>query len=246
MNVDKQFLAEISKPGDRIDIEYCALLFSSRLQDSVSVLETPRILDDQVNDFLTSFPEFAESHAFNAEYLTGVVGEVLGYRGDNVEYFSPENSLLDRVVSNRLGIPISLAAIYFSVGKRLGMTVHGINFPGHFLIRVMEPDNSARIVDPFANRVLTKSEVEALVRSARQSFGFFKKSWMENAHPHDVLMRMLENLKSVYSSLENVKNALVCLDFQLMIKPEEPLFLEQASALRASDPRTQTGGSSLN
>jgi regulator of sirC expression with transglutaminase-like and TPR domain len=38
-------------------------------------------------------------------------------------------------MDRRLGIPITLSVVYLEVGWRLGLPLHGVNFPGHFLVR---------------------------------------------------------------------------------------------------------------
>lgn len=231
MDVEKQFATEIAKPADEIDIEYCALLVSARLQNDPDAFKATLELDAQVNAFLTDHPDFAETHALNAQYLTSLVGGILGYRGDNVEYYSPDNSLLDRVIQNRLGIPISLAAIYSSVGKRLGINVSGVNFPSHFLIRVQEPDGSEVIVDPFAHQILNADHVKLIRETAEQRLGGSHPSWLANAHPHDVLVRMLQNAKAIYNHLEEYEAMLICLKFQIAIRPTDETFLNELEVL---------------
>jgi len=68
-----------------------------------------------------------------------------GFTGNATEYYDPRNSYLNEVIDRRRGIPISLAVVYLSVGRRLGMPVHGLNAPGHFLVR-----HGERVLDPFA------------------------------------------------------------------------------------------------
>lgn len=34
------------------------------------------------------------------------------------------------------GIPITLSLVYMEVGRRLGLTLVGCNFPGHFMLRL--------------------------------------------------------------------------------------------------------------
>ena len=52
------------------------------------------------------------------------------------------NSSLVYVIERRRGIPISLVAIYMLVGRRLGLTIEGCNFPGHFLALAREVDTT--------------------------------------------------------------------------------------------------------
>ena len=59
-----------------------------------------------------------------------------GLRGDENDYYNPQNENLHYVITKKKGVPISLAAVYMLVGMRLGIRIEGCHFPGHFLARV--------------------------------------------------------------------------------------------------------------
>jgi regulator of sirC expression with transglutaminase-like and TPR domain len=74
------------------------------------------------------------------------------FSGNRDRYEDPRNSCLNQVLDRRSGIPITLSVVYMEVGRRAGLAIDGVNFPGHFLVRV--PDTVGRrprglIVDPF-------------------------------------------------------------------------------------------------
>ena len=50
------------------------------------------------------------------------------------------NSFLCEVLDRRTGIPISLSVLYLEVSRRVGVLAQGVNFPGHFLVRVAIED----------------------------------------------------------------------------------------------------------
>ena len=58
--------------------------------------------------------------------------------GNRDRYEDPRNSCLNEVLDRRTGIPITLSVVYVEVGRRAGLRVDGINFPGHFLVRLPE------------------------------------------------------------------------------------------------------------
>ena len=49
-----------------------------------------------------------------------------GFKGNTKNYYEVENSYLNCVMDRRIGIPISLSAIYLFLGQRLGLPVFGI------------------------------------------------------------------------------------------------------------------------
>ena len=57
-----------------------------------------------------------------------------GFAGNATDYGDPRNSFLDDVLDRRLGIPITLSVLMMEVGRRCGLSMHGVGMPGHFLV----------------------------------------------------------------------------------------------------------------
>ena len=53
-----------------------------------------------------------------------------------------------RVIDRRKGLPVALGILYIETARTLGLETCGLNFPGHFLIRLQWKSGRA-IVDPF-------------------------------------------------------------------------------------------------
>ena len=73
----------------------------------------------------------------------------LGFSGNAQDYYDPRNSYLNDVIERRLGIPITLAVVYIEIGRRIGLQLHGVSFPSHFLVKCTLRDG-AIILDPYA------------------------------------------------------------------------------------------------
>ncbi|MFT4622029.1 MAG: regulator of sirC expression with transglutaminase-like and TPR domain [Myxococcota bacterium] len=71
-----------------------------------------------------------------------------GFCGDAEDYYAPRNSCLDQVMHRRSGQPILLSVVYMEVARRCGVRVHGVGFPGHFLV-MPQVDGEPFFVDPF-------------------------------------------------------------------------------------------------
>ena len=63
-----------------------------------------------------------------------------GFSGDTENFDDPRNSFLNEVLDRKLGIPITLSIIYMEVGRRLGLPLKGVSFPGHFLVKFSTQD----------------------------------------------------------------------------------------------------------
>ena len=78
--------------------------------------------------------------------------EELGFSGNTADYYDPRNSFLNDVIERRLGIPITLSVVYIEVGRRVGLPLHGVSFPAHFLVKCVVREG-AIVLDPYAKGV---------------------------------------------------------------------------------------------
>src|SRR5574337_509226 len=79
-----------------------------------------------------------------------------GFHGNNDDYYDPRNSFLNDVLDRRTGIPITLSTVYMEVGRRLGLCLHGVGMPGHFLVKYVGPDEEI-VIDPFNEGAIVSS-----------------------------------------------------------------------------------------
>jgi regulator of sirC expression with transglutaminase-like and TPR domain len=131
----------------------------------------------------------------------------LGFGGNVNDYYDPRNSYLHEVLDTRRGIPITLALLYAELASHAGLTARGINFPGHFLVKLRMPRGEL-VVDPFTGHSLSREELEerlAPYRRRRGLVGEFEaplELFLQAAPPRDVLARLLRNLKEIHRSAE--------------------------------------------
>lgn len=88
-----------------------------------------------------------------------------GFQPNIGNYYDPRNSLLDRVLEHRLGIPLSLSTLALSVAERCAAPLVGVGMPGHFLLGEPGAPGGAvsRYFDPFdRGRTLTHPQVAEL------------------------------------------------------------------------------------
>ncbi len=125
----------------------------------------------------------------------------LGFGGNVNDYHDRRNSLIPAVLATRRGIPISLAVLYQEIGAQAGLTVRGISFPGHYLVKVSLPRGEV-IVDPFSGQSLSRGELEERLAPFRRRLGGDDEMplglFLVAAAPRDTLARMLRNLKEIH------------------------------------------------
>lgn len=173
-------------------------------------------------------PGMARKLAVLGEYLF----HDLGFQGDLQNFTDPRNSYLNEVLQRRRGIPITLSLVYLEVGRRLGVPVQGVSFPGHFLVRV-DVDDIPRIIDPFSGgAVLGDAELEKrLEQAAPQGEQRDLSRALAPASRRDIIVRMLRNLKNIYVNGEDMARALRIMNFILVVYPEFPRELRDRAYL---------------
>lgn len=132
-----------------------------------------------------------------------------GFGGNRDQYDDPRNSFLNEVLDRRTGIPITLAVVYLEVARRAGLSITGVNFPGHFLLRA--PGGLAGddlIIDPFhGGALLSEFDCRQLLRNHVGDEAAFDRSLLAPATRHDIVVRMLVNLKRLYVRMRSFPQA---------------------------------------
>jgi regulator of sirC expression with transglutaminase-like and TPR domain len=128
----------------------------------------------------------------------------LGFSGNVNNYYDPNNSFVHKVLETRRGIPITLAIIYIELARTVGLDAQGVSFPGHFLIKINLHEGPV-VLDPFTGQSLSKEDLLERLEPYRNGFGMTGDSevpigvFLQAAKPKDILLRMLRNLREVYS-----------------------------------------------
>jgi regulator of sirC expression with transglutaminase-like and TPR domain len=143
----------------------------------------------------------------------------LQFRGNTREYFDPENSLINRVLERRTGIPLTLSVIYLEVGWHLGLPLAGVCFPGHFLVKFADGSGDV-LIDPFGGGVRINEE-ECLVK-LRDLYGQdaeLRPEYFRSASKRQILTRVLNNLKNIYLCASEYSRALGIVEMLCLLNP---------------------------
>ena len=152
----------------------------------------------------------------------------LGYTGNADDYYDPRNSYLNEVIDRRTGIPITLSVLYMELGRKIGLPLEGVSFPGHFLVR-LRLRGGMLVLDPFSGGE-PQSEDELRQRLQRviprEATGGMPvrelplEQFLEPASHRQILARILRNLKSIYRQAEMPERMLDVLNRALVVSPE--------------------------
>jgi regulator of sirC expression with transglutaminase-like and TPR domain len=163
--------------------------------------------------------------------LTAFLYREAGFAGDAETYCHPDNSLLNRVLDRRRGIPLSLALVLIEVGRRVGVPLVGIGFPGHFLVR--HAHHPELVLDPFeGGRPLTRGECAELLARVAGGGAEFHPRLLQPSPRRDILLRLLNNLHAAHLRRGEAASALTALDLALVLVPGDPARLRARGMLR--------------
>ncbi len=172
--------------------------------------------------------------------LNRVLFEEEGFRGNQQDYYDPRNSFLNDVLDRKLGIPITLALVYMEVARRVGFPLVGVGMPGHFLLKHYDVEGREVLIDPF-NRggILTAKDCQRRLNEIYDGGMPLQPEFLMAVSRRQVLVRMLNNLRSIYLSVRNFRKALPIVDLILAIYPRSPEDVKQRALLRWSVGQTR-------
>jgi regulator of sirC expression with transglutaminase-like and TPR domain len=228
----KAFAALVALPDEAIDLAQAALLIAREEYPDLEVGRYLGVLDEMAGTVRGRL-RGGEGFGSLIAHLNRLLFDDLGFRGNREEYFDPRNSFLNDVLDRRVGIPISLSAVYLEVGRRIGCPLAGVSFPGHFLVRYMGRDAPSEVlIDPFnRGRILTAEDCPGLLRTLYDGRIEFRPEFLKRARKRDILERMLNNLKAIYRGHADFHRALRVQHLLLCVRPERPEELRDRALL---------------
>ena len=154
-----------------------------------------------------------------------------GFRGNADDYYEPANSCLNQVLERKLGIPITLSVLMIEVARRVGLRVHGIGLPGHFVVSATVGRESV-LLDPFdGGTVLTQETAADLVSRALGRRVALTAEHFAPVTKRQILTRILVNLKGVYVHREEWSKSLAVVERILAVEGERSVHVRDRGTL---------------
>ena len=198
--MDTTFESYIKDPKHEPSLAEGALLIARDEYPALDVSAYLQQLDDMASDIRKSINAGSEPIT-TLEAINHNLFMELEFTGNVDDYHDPRNSYLNDVIDRRLGIPITLSLLYIEIGRRLGLTIDGVSFPGHFLVRCLTEDGLI-VLDPFYKGAslgeadLTQRLVGLMpnLEDPRDTLAHF----LASVDPREILARVLRNLRGVF------------------------------------------------
>ena len=221
------FAELLAREDVRIDLAHACLMIA---QDAYPDLAVERYLGEIERMALRLRGRLPQT--LGAEERVAALNEFLfqdlGYTGNTDAYYDPRNSYLNDVMDRKTGIPITLSVLYMAVGRRIGLPLEGVSFPGHFLVR-LRLRNGVLILDPFAAGA-SQSAAELRERLKRvipagaldnvAAGELPLEQFLDPATNRQILARVLRNLKAIYRETDKPREQLDVLNRMLVVAPD--------------------------
>lgn len=221
-----EFVSAAAGPDD--NLPHCALLMARVAYpdlDPAPFLSQLQQMGATARDHLEIGMGGRPPRRMRLRIVTEFVYGQLGFVGNHEQYDDPRNSLLNDVLTRRMGIPITLAVVFIDVARSAGLVVEGVNFPGHFLVRSLpdardHADTQPLLVDPFhAGTLVTDADCTRLLRANLGADATLEPAMLRPASKRDILLRMLLNLKRAYVHLRSFAQAHAVADLLVGFDP---------------------------
>lgn len=194
VGADAEFLSFITSHGENFDLEDAVWRLVRTRHPEAPIAGYAAQLDEWAGRLKEQF-----SRVSNGAEMLGQINQLLfvelGFRGNEEHDYDPANSYLDVVMDRRVGIPISLCAVYLFICRRLSLPVTGIGMPGHFLCRYQTPREEYYIDAYHGGRLLTRIEC---LRRLKQFAVEYEEGALQPISPRRILHRMVANLYLVH------------------------------------------------
>ncbi len=220
------FTELVQMPEEDLQLDLAALYLAGEEYPEIDVLSHLAQLDAfaaEVSQRVT----YEAAPVDVARTIAGYLYDELGFHGNSGQYYSPDNSFLNRVLETRTGIPITLSLLFLEVARRLGLRCSGVGLPGHFIIGL---EDTGEYLDPFnAGAPLSMEDCRALVDRMSAGSLEWHDEFLAPYTKRDILFRILNNLKAVYMQGREYAKSVGVIQRMTIISPGvSSLYQEQA------------------
>ena len=214
-------LAFLESLGDATDDGFdpgeAALAFAALDRPKAAIGRYLAHLERLANDVTAQSASSAEQQA---SALARVIHELHGYEGDRQTYDDLQNASLIRVIDRRKGLPVALGILYLSIARRLGWSLSGLNFPGHFLLSLTVKEQRLPL-DPFnGGETMTAAAMRQLLKSMQGEQAELTAAYYQPVSDRSVVLRLQNNIKLRQIRSGDLKAALKCAQAMSAFAPQ--------------------------
>ena len=216
--------------GDTMPLAEAALLLAGLDHPGREVGPYLRHLDDLAAGLLNRQIGGA---ADRGDALSTVVHIEHGYGGDRETYDDMANADLMSVIDRRKGLPVALAILYIETARRAGWQAWGLDFPGHFVLR-LDGESDRVIIDPFhAGVTVEPPALRQMLKTYVGPDAELEPTYYEPMPDRAVLLRLLNNIRGRALQGGNQARGLQIMQRMLLIAPADARLWLESAAIQA-------------
>ncbi len=214
----RDFRQAVDQAEEKIDLGRAALTIALTDYPNLDVLDYLARIDRLAVEVTSHLDSDADIYRSMAA-LNYVLFKQHAFHGNRDDYFDPKNSFLNEVIERKTGIPITLSVLYMEVGRRAGLMLDGVGFPGHFLVKCVG-DGEEIVIDPFnGGEVKSREDIDTMLFKLHGRKVMFHSDFLASSTKKAILKRMLANLKAIYINGNDLVKSLSVLDRLLILDP---------------------------
>jgi regulator of sirC expression with transglutaminase-like and TPR domain len=183
------------------------------------------------------------------EEINKYLFRILGYKGNEHDYYNPLNNFLNVVLERRLGIPITLSILYMRTAYLLNFKLYPVSFPAHFLVKhTLEDDDGEIIIDPYnEGRIMDDYALKQLLDQFYPNQNIpLTKDFVRKATATQVLVRLLNNLKGSYYESQDLESTEIANEMILTLDKYNPNAVRDKGILLLKKQRPEQALEMLN
>ena len=234
---EADLLARLEVIGERdnklLDIGDAALLLANLDLPTISIAEYRDELNLIASDMSAS-SRGADTLPDRIMALSDTLYKQHGFHGDVETYDDPQNANLMHVIDRRKGLPVALGILAIHAGRSQGWDISGLNFPGHFLLRLSKAGEHA-VIDPFDEaRLVVNEDLQKIFQRVHNRQMPLQPNFIQSVSDRDILVRLQNNIKIRALGAGDRKRAVEILQSIVLITPNNVEFLLELALLEAS------------
>ena len=227
----KTFHQLVTLPDAAVPLAEAALMIACEEYPQLELSPYLELLD-QIAEDAQQRCNLSDPPMDTVQNINHVLFETYAFRGNNDDYYDPRNSFFNDVLDRRVGIPITLSAVYIEVARRLNFRIAGVGMPGHFLVKYSDRRDEF-FIDPYnRGEILTHDDCKQRLLAMYGDAFEFQDRFLGRATTRQILWRMLNNLKDIYVKGHAIDKCLSIVDMMLMVDSEDLIQFRDRGLLR--------------
>lgn len=161
------------------------------------------------------------------------------YLGNALHYDLIDNADICFVMDQAKGLPVALSILYLEVCERLEWEAEGVNFPGHFLMR-LTANGQQLLFDPFnLARKIGAAELREIIKHIKGDDAELDQAYYQAATKREMLVRLQNNIKKRQIAAEDYEAALDTVLITEKVAPNEYRLLLDKGVLLAKNTKSK-------